>query len=146
MKRVKASTPRACAAEAQYGSHCCELAMGDSDYCYWHRPGYRRGCPSGRDTASRGSSDGWQPLVGAAPVIIRDAMDVLFLIERAANDALALENSPERAKALNSLAQTALQALQQGEIEEMLRSLEARSPQGFSRATAREPPPEEDTA
>ncbi len=99
--------------------------MRDSEYCLFHSPEHeaevaeaRRlgGLRRRREVTVAGAYD----FCGLGSV-----SDVLRLLEVAVLDTLSLDNSLARSRTLAYLAQTALKAIQLGDVEERLASLEA---------------------
>jgi hypothetical protein len=116
---------RACKALKEDGSRCQAAPLLDGDFCLWHSPEHadevaeaRRlgGLRRRREKAVSGAYD----FEGLA-----DIGQVRRLLEIAALDSLALENSVARSRTLAYLAQVALKALEVGEFEARLEALEA---------------------
>jgi hypothetical protein len=115
---------RACKGLKEDGGHCQAPPLLDGDFCLMHSPEHaeemaeaRRlgGLRRRREKAVSGAYD----FEGLA-----DVGQVRRLLEIAALDTLSLENSVARSRTLAYLAQAALKALEVGEFEERLETLE----------------------
>ena len=116
---------RHCQHRMEDGSLCRAAPLRDSDFCLFHSPEHeaevseaRRlgGLRRRREVAVAGAYD----FAGLGSVD-----DIRRLLEVAVLDTLSLDNSLARSRTLAYLAQTALKALQLGDVEERLASLEA---------------------
>lgn len=116
---------RRCQHRMEDGSLCRAAPLRDAEYCLFHSPEHeaevaeaRRlgGLRRRREVAVAGAYD----FAGLGSV-----SDVLRLLEVAVLDTLSLDNSLARSRTLAYLAQTALKAIQLGDVEERLASLEA---------------------
>jgi hypothetical protein len=118
-------TKRVCKHRHEDGSACGSPPLHDGEYCLWHDPDHaeevaeaRRlgGQRRKRERVVSGAYD-FEGL-GSIPQIRR-------LVEVAALDALGLDNSVQRARALAYLAQVAAGLHEKGELEERIKALEA---------------------
>lgn len=116
---------RHCQQRLPDGSLCRAAPLKDSEFCLFHSPEHKAevaearrlgGLRRRREVAVAGAYD----FGGLGSVC-----DIRRLLEVAVLDVLSLENSVARARTLAYLAQTALKALQLGEMEERLAALEA---------------------
>jgi hypothetical protein len=116
---------RACSFVKDDGQHCQATPLRESAYCLWHDPEHaeevaeaRRlgGQRRKRERVVSGAYD-FEGL-GSIPQIQR-------LVEVAALDALGLDNSIARVRALAYLAQVAAGLYEKGALEERIRALEA---------------------
>ncbi len=116
---------RHCQERLPDGSVCRAAPLKDSEYCLFHSPEHKAevaearklgGLRRRREVAVAGAYD----FCGLGTV-----GDIRRLLEVAVLDTLSLDNSIARARTLAYLAQTALKALQLGEMEERLAALEA---------------------
>ena len=93
-----------------------------SKWCYAHHPKKAR-----ERAAARRLGGAHRKRTGAdAPdkITLASTHDIRTLLERVALDALALDNSARRARALIALAQVALKGLEVGELEQRIAALE----------------------
>lgn len=91
--------------------------------------GARRGAGGGQAEGGQRGSRGKAGPVGA-PVPLRTVAQIMAVLEQAAGDAMALDNSAERCRVLTSLAGQALKAFEVGELEARLEALEQRAKLG----------------
>lgn len=119
-----------CTATTTTGRPCQAPAQQGRPFCYAHDPertqerndarrrgGYNRRTPKGGDPSGY-------------PTRLRSVADVQAVLERALADTWAQENSGARTQALVRLAHGALKALEIGDLEERLKTLEARLEEG----------------
>lgn len=120
-----------CKAQNAQGEPCRAQARPDSEYCFWHDPALaeqrdaarrKGGAHRRRSKADNGAS--FAELLGERK--FRDMEDMIALLEAAIRDALRLENSIARARALGYLAGCWAKVYETGELERQLRELEAR--------------------
>ena len=113
-----------CRALKDDGQPCRAPRLRDSEFCFWHSPEHAEeaaeaqrlgGLRRRREKAVAGAYD-------------FDGLDSVpkarRLLEIAALDSLALENSVARSRTLAYLAQVALKALEVGELAERIEALE----------------------
>src|SRR5262245_36006335 len=116
---------RTCRARNSKGDPCGGTPMRESDFCVFHDPDHaevvqearRAGGQRRKREATLATAYDFQGLTTIA--------DISRLIEVAAYDALGLDNSINRVRALGYLAQVATTLLEKGEMEERLLSVEA---------------------
>jgi hypothetical protein len=116
---------RKCKASNSRGEPCRADPMRESDYCVFHDPEHaetvqearRAGGQRRKREATLGTAFDFEGLT-SVPAIRR-------LIEVAAFDALSLESTIARVRALGYLAQVASTLLEKGELEERLEAIEA---------------------
>ena len=116
---------RNCKAKTDRGDPCRAMPMRESDYCVFHDPDHAEVVAQARSAggqrrkreATLATAYDFQGLT-SIPAIRR-------LVEVAAFDALGLENSINRVRALGYLAQVATSLLEKGEMEERLQAVEA---------------------
>ncbi len=118
-------TGRRCQALNERGEPCRQHPLRDQDFCFWHSPEHAEEAAEARRLGGlRRRREG---TVQAAFEL--DSLDsvpsIRRLVEIAVLDTLGLENSIARSRALGYLAQVALRALDIGEIEERLATLES---------------------
>lgn len=126
-----------CKAKTKRGTRCPNPA-GPSGYCFSHDPAqskaraaaHKRG---GQNRHRRSTAD-----ISKVPAEIRDVPGVLALLDVAARDALALDLSTGRVKALCGVALAFLKAFEVGEFEQRLelieRALNLNTPHGLNGA------------
>ena len=117
--------PRACSAIKDDGSRCRANAQSDSDYCFMHDPAHEKEMAEARRVGGlrrrkEKAVEGAYDIEG-----LENVAQVRRIVHIAVVDTLSLENSIARSRSLAYLAQVALKALEVGEFEERLRSLEA---------------------
>lgn len=116
---------RSCTYVMPTGRLCRATPMQDEPNCFWHSPetaeeageARRLGGLHRRKKKTIGAVYGFRGL--------RTLEDVQALLETAATETLALENTISRNRAVTGIAATALKMIEVGEIEERLRALEA---------------------
>src|SRR5688572_17212189 len=118
-------TARICRARNARGDPCGGTPMRDSEFCVFHDPDHtevvqearRAGGQRRKQEATLATAYDFQGLTTIA--------DIRRLIEVAAFDALGLDNSINRVRALGYLAQVATTLMEKAEIEERLQAVEA---------------------
>lgn len=98
---------RLCAHIKANGEACGNVALGDSEFCFWHdtRPEFVR---RRHEARSRGGHTRHKRLIGSSasetpPARLRTADDLLAVLEHALSEALKLETSYRKVTALVSL-------------------------------------------
>ena len=106
------------------GAPCRAPRLRDGDFCFWHSPEHAAEAAEARRLGGlRRRKEA--TVQGAYDLDGLDAVQqARRLIEIAATDTLALENSIARSRTLAYLAQVALRAYQQTELSDRLRALE----------------------
>ena len=113
-----------CRFQKSNGEPCRATPMRGEMYCFWHHPDHTKeagearrlgGLRRRKEKITQGAYD----FEG-----LRSVNQIRRLLEIAAMDALALENSIARSRTLAYLAQVAAKLLEVGEIEERLNVLE----------------------
>ena len=119
-----AQTTRVCAAMKADGSPCNATPMRAGTYCFWHSPKHRGEAQEARRLG--GLRRQRERTVSTAYDFrgLGSVAEIRRLVEVAAVDTLALQNSIARARTLGYLAQTSLRLLEVGELEERLEGLE----------------------
>ncbi len=116
---------RRCSGVTNAGGRCDATPLRDQDFCFWHSPDHvqeataaRRlgGLRRRREHAVAGAYE----LEGLGSVA-----ELQRLLEIAAFDALGLENSIARVRALAALVQVGVRLLELGELEARIETLEA---------------------
>lgn len=107
------------------GRRCGAPALRGEDYCLFHSPAHEEEAAEARRLGGlRRRRE--KTLVEAYELeSLRSVSAIQRLLEVATLDALALENSVSRTRALTYICQTALKCLEVGELEERLGRLEA---------------------
>src|SRR5688572_30623681 len=116
---------RICRARNSKGRPCGGTPMRESDFCVFHDPDHaevvqdarRAGGQRRKREATLATAYDFQGLTTIS--------DIRRLIEVAAYDALGLDNSINRVRALGYLAQVAVTMVENGEMEERLQAVEA---------------------
>ncbi|MHB1345443.1 MAG: hypothetical protein ACYCX3_13960 [Thermoleophilia bacterium] len=116
---------RTCTFIREGGLPCRATPLREEEFCFWHSPNHREEATEARRLGGlRRRKE--RTVAGAYDFEgVRTIEDLQRLLEIAVLDALALENSIARARALAYLVQTALKLQQVGEYEERMRALEA---------------------
>src|SRR3970040_2272507 len=110
---------RKCKAIKRNGAHCPNAA-GESGYCFTHDPARGKERAQAR---KRGGERRRVPHVADSSTVktpIRDVPGVMQLLDVAAIDTLAQENSGQRTKALVAVALAYFRGLEVGEVEKRL--------------------------
>ena len=116
---------RTCKGRKENGESCRAAPLRDRDYCLFHDPEHQESVQVAR------SAGGHRRKREAALATAYDfegltsVQEIRRLVEVAAYDALSLENTINRVRALGYLAQVASTLLEKGEMEERVASIEA---------------------
>ena len=107
------------------GRLCRSSALRGEDFCLFHSPAHEEEAAEARRLGGlRRRKE--KAVLGAYDFQgLRAVPDIQRVLEIATTDTLALENSVSRNRTLAYLCQTALKALEVGELEERLEVLEA---------------------
>jgi hypothetical protein len=116
---------RTCRGVNQQGEPCRQAPLTDGDYCFWHSPDHKTEAAEARRMGGlRRRREG--TLAGAYELdSLASTPDLRRLLEIAAYDALGLENSVARVRALTAIVQVGARLLETGELEERVSALEA---------------------
>ena len=116
---------RACKGISKGGDRCSAPPLLDGDFCFWHDPEHV-------EVVAQARSAGGQRRKREATLAtayhfqgLTSIDEIRRLVEVAAFDALGLENSINRIRALGYLAQVATTLLEKGEMDERLNAVEA---------------------
>ena len=116
---------RTCKAQNERGQPCGATPLRDLDYCVFHDPEHQEAVQAAR---SAGGQRRKREATLATAFDFEGLMTVpqiRRLVEVAAFDALSLESSISRVRALGYLAQVAVTLMEKGELEERLQAVEA---------------------
>jgi hypothetical protein len=118
-------TERYCEALLEGGGRCRATPMREVPFCFWHNPETQQEATDARRLGGlrrrrEGALEGAYNFDG-----LGTALGARRLLDIAALDALALENSLGRSRTLAYIAQVSLHALEVGEYAERLAALEA---------------------
>jgi hypothetical protein len=107
------------------GEPCRATPLHDQDLCFWHSPEHATEATEARRLGGlRRRREG--ALSGAYEIeSLASTPDLRRLLEVAAFDALGLENSVARVRAITAIVQVGARLLETGEIEERVAALEA---------------------
>jgi hypothetical protein len=116
---------RRCSGISQGGQRCQARPLRDETFCFWHHPDHAEAADQARKLGGQrrkreGTLQGAYDFEGLASV-----GDIRRLLEIAVTDALGLDNSIARVRAITAAAMAGAKLLEVGELEERLRSLEA---------------------
>ncbi len=113
-----------CTYQMPSGRLCRATPMRDAPFCFWHSPETTEEAAEARHLG--GLHRRKKKTVGAIYGFrgLRTVEDNLGLLETAAIETLALENSIARNRTLGGFAATGLKLLEAGDLEERLRALE----------------------
>ena len=116
---------RTCTGVNESGERCRQAPLSDGDLCFWHDPEHAKDAAEARRLG--GLRRRKEKVVEGSYAIegLENIAQVRRLVEIAVLDALGLDNSIARSRALGYLAQVALKTLEVGELEERLQTLEA---------------------
>ncbi len=113
---------RPCAATRANGTPCAGYAISDGPYCFAHAPDQAEQ----RDAARRrGGQAGRVSVLPESDVQVRTLGDVVTLVEATINDVRAGRVDVRVANAVGYLANVAIKALEQADLEARLEALEA---------------------
>src|SRR5215210_1977732 len=114
-----------CRARNAAGEPCRAPVLREHDTCFWHSEQYGSEAAEARRLGGiRRRREG--ALAGAYELdSLASTPDLRRLLEIAAYDALGLENSVARVRALTAIVQVGARLLETGEIEERVSTLEA---------------------
>jgi hypothetical protein len=114
-----------CKAKTDKGESCRAMPMRERDYCVFHDPDHA-------EVVAQARSAGGQRRKREATLAtaydfqgLTSIDEIRRLVEVAAYDALGLDNSINRVRALGYLAQVATTLLEKGEHEDLARAIEA---------------------
>jgi hypothetical protein len=118
-------TKPSCRARNATGEPCRATPLRDQDVCFWHSPEFAAEATEARRLGGirrrrEGTLAGAYELEGLASVA-----DLRRVLEIAAYDALGLDNSVARVRALTAIVQTGARLLEVGDFEERLLALES---------------------
>jgi hypothetical protein len=115
---------RKCKAKLKSGNPCPNAA-GESGYCFVHDPARGKERAEARKRGGQRHRTSKVADSSAVKTPIRDVPGVMQLLDVAALDTLAQENSPQRTRALVAVALAFFKGLEVGEIEQRLAAIEA---------------------
>ena len=116
---------RACKATNSKGEPCRAVRLRESDYCVFHDPEHADVVQEARRLGGNRRRKEVTLAVAFDFEGLDSVPDIRRLVEIAAMDALSLENTLGRARALAYLAQVAAGLLEKGEMAERLEAIEA---------------------
>lgn len=116
---------RLCGDRNAAGEQCRSAPLRERDYCFWHDPEHADEAKEARRLGGirrrrEGIVQGTYDLNGLATV-----PDLRRLLEVAALDCLALENSIARVRAIAAVVQVGAKLLELGDFEERLAAIES---------------------
>ena len=116
---------RSCAAINQSREPCRQPPLHDGQFCFWHDPEHAQAAADARRLGGqRRKREG--TLSGAFEFSgLEGPQDLKRILEIATYDALSLENSIARVRALIALVQAGARLFEVTELEDRLRALEA---------------------
>ncbi len=122
---LRSTGSRTCSFRKSNNDPCRATPMRDGTFCFWHDPDHAQDAAEARRLGGirrrrEKTLEGAYEFGGLASI-----EGIRRVLEIAVFDTLGLENSIARSRALAYLAQIALRALEVGELEERLASVEA---------------------
>ena len=116
---------RGCLGVNQHGERCRQAPLRSGDHCFWHDPDHASEAAEARRLGGmrrrrEGTLAGAYELDGLGSV-----GDLRRVLEIAAYDALGLDNSVARVRALTAIVTVGARLLEVGEFEERLSALES---------------------
>jgi hypothetical protein len=116
---------RSCAAINQGREPCRQPPLRDGEFCFWHDPEHAQAAADARRLGGQrrkreGALSGAYEFSG-----LEGPQDLKRILEIAAYDALALDNSVARVRTLIALVQAGARLFEITELEDRLRALEA---------------------
>ena len=132
---IGGAVTRTCAALNERGEACRQPPLRDAEVCFWHSPEHTEEAAEARRLGGlrrrrEGTVSRAYDLEG-----LENVPQIRRVLVVAAVDALSLENTVARVRALIALAQAAAKLLETGELEERVEALEA----AYSRPSLPEP-------
>ncbi len=116
---------RACKANTDKGEPCRAAPMLDGDLCIFHDPDHAEVVQEARRAGGQRRKREVTLATAYDFEGLTSIPEIRRLIEVAAYDALGLDNTINRVRALGYLAQVAVTLLEKGEIEERLAAVES---------------------
>jgi len=113
--------PTTCSFIKKNGTKCQARKLHDSEFCYFHSP---QVVVTRADARRRGGLRRHGDKGETGSYTIKSGRDVLTILEDCINDAVGLEQSTGRAKAIGYLCQIILHGFEVTEIENRLAALE----------------------
>jgi hypothetical protein len=118
-------TKPSCRARTATGEPCRATTLRDQDVCFWHSDEHAEEAAEARRLGGlrrrrEGALSGAYELDGLA-----STPDLRRLLEIAAYDALGLENSVARVRAITAIVTVGARLLETGELEDRISALEA---------------------
>ncbi len=123
-----------CAHVHQSGKRCGGYVIAGSAYCFAHAP---EQATKRDDARRRGGQAGRMATVPASAVTVRSLGDVVGLVEATINDVRTGRVDVRIANAVGYLANVAMKAIEQSDMEQRLGALEAVLDPDRARAVAR---------
>jgi hypothetical protein len=117
--------PRTCQANNEKGERCGAAPVRDSDFCVFHDPEHAEAVQEARRIGGLRRRKEATVAVAYDFEGLESIPQIRRMVEVAALDALAIENSLARVRALGYLAQVAVMLLEKGEHEERLEAIES---------------------
>jgi hypothetical protein len=116
---------RSCQSRTRAGEPCRQAPMREGDFCFWHDPDSVEEASRARQLG--GTRRRREGAVGGAYDFegLETVPQLRRLLQIAAIDALSLENSVARVRAITALVQTASRLMETGELEARIEALEA---------------------
>lgn len=121
---MKPTTPKRCQAQKKDGHPCDASASRGSDFCFFHDPAQ---ADQRREAQAAGGRNGRMTTLSAdAPdVPVQTLRDIVSLVGVTINQVRRGELDPRVANTVGYLANVAIKALEQGDLEDRIAELEA---------------------
>jgi hypothetical protein len=116
--------PRTCQTTNEKGERCRAAPVRDSDFCVFHDPEHAEAVREARRLGGLRRKKEATVAVAYDFEGLESIPQIRRMVEVAALDALSMENSLARVRALGYLAQVATMLLEKGEHEERLEAIE----------------------
>jgi hypothetical protein len=116
---------RACRGRTERGDSCRAAPVHDSHFCVFHDPDHAETVQQARSAGGQRRKREVALAVAYDFRGLRSIDDLTRFLEVAAYDALSLDNTIARVRAMAQLVQVAVGLLEKGEMEERLASIEA---------------------
>lgn len=115
---------RGCGARNQQGQPCRQPPLRDGDFCFWHDPEHADAAADARRLGGQrrrreGTLSGAYEFKG-----LESPEDLKRILEIAAYDALALENSVSRIRTLIALVQVGVRVIEVTELADRITAIE----------------------
>ena len=114
-----------CTATASSGKQCQGQAISGSTFCFAHDPASGQARAQARKRGGERRRVGHATDAATVPIQVRNAADVLAVLDYTLAEGVLLENSIQRGRLLVAIAGALLEAIKVGELDSRVTTLEA---------------------